>query len=332
MKRIFLIALAIISSSGCYAQINMNSSGKVLLGSGSPDPLYQFYVNGSSYFTCSVAPATPPTHGFSIEPYTSSQLPLIRPYTDNTMYLGNSTSKLKYIYTYNLNVNGVWITSDLKLKENIRPLTGSLNTISKLNPVKFDYKSEFFNNKLCYDKENLMDVMKNISGFIANEVQEVIPKLVEYNKESNSLEINYIGFIPELVQAIKEQQMIIDSLRNDIIELKKMAGINILKSKSASVNTNTDNIHTNTKSSLYQNVPNPFTESTLIKYYLADDVHNAMICIYDMNGRQLKCTLLNLTGYGNITISKGELKAGMYMYTLISNGQVVDTKQMILTD
>ena len=47
-----------------------------------------------------------------------------------------------------------------------------------------------------------------------------------------------------------------------------------------------------------------------------------------------KLELINVTLVmnGNITIKGDELRAGMYMYTLIADGKVIDTKQMILTD
>ena len=83
---------------------------------------------------------------------------------------------------------------------------------------------------------------------------------------------------------------------------------------------------------LYQNSPNPFNASTTIEYYLKENTLNAMINIYDMNGTQLQTIPLDGTGYGNITINGGEYNSGMYLYALIADGQVVDTKQMVLTD
>ncbi|MDR1654211.1 MAG: hypothetical protein LBS01_11320 [Prevotellaceae bacterium] len=38
---------------------------------------------------------------------------------------------------------------------------------------------------------------------------------------------------------------------------------------------------------LYQNAPNPFSENTEIGFYLPQTVSKAILCIYDMNGRQL---------------------------------------------
>lgn len=83
---------------------------------------------------------------------------------------------------------------------------------------------------------------------------------------------------------------------------------------------------------LHQNTPNPFSQTTTLGYSLADNVQKAMICIYNMNGTQLKCIPLSNTTTGSITINGNELKPGMYMYSLITDGQLVDTKRMVLTE
>ena len=56
------------------------------------------------------------------------------------------------------------------------------------------------------------------------------------------------------------------------------------------------------------------------------------IYIYDMQGTQLKKVQLNGKGTEIITVQGSELKAGMYMYTLIVDGKEIATKKMILTD
>ena len=37
-------------------------------------------------------------------------------------------------------------------------------------------------------------------------------------------------------------------------------------------------------------------------------------------------------GAGSVTISGSSLSAGMYVYTLVADGQIVDSKRMILTE
>ncbi|MGM0407862.1 MAG: hypothetical protein ACQERU_07745 [Bacteroidota bacterium] len=54
--------------------------------------------------------------------------------------------------------------------------------------------------------------------------------------------------------------------------------------------------------------------------------------IYKMNTEQLKSIPLHLKGNGNIIIYGNELKAGMYLYALIADEKVIDTKPMVLTD
>ncbi len=57
-----------------------------------------------------------------------------------------------------------------------------------------------------------------------------------------------------------------------------------------------------------------------------------MLCIYDLNGTQLKCYNINQTGDGEQQISAYELVAGIYIYALIVDGQMVESKQMVLTE
>ena len=134
-----------------------------------------------------------------------------------------------------------------------------------------------------------------------------------------------------LIEAIKEQQIQIESLQSEVkncCEVKNTT--KSLKSTSISTSTNdTDNVLT--KNSLYQNSPNPFTENTQIRYFIADEAKNAMLCIFDMQGTLLKSYQALNKGNGEITINGGDFNAGMYMYSLIIDGVEIDTKRMILT-
>ncbi|MGB4414985.1 MAG: T9SS type A sorting domain-containing protein, partial [Paludibacter sp.] len=82
---------------------------------------------------------------------------------------------------------------------------------------------------------------------------------------------------------------------------------------------------------LDKNIPNPFNTSTTIGYYLPTMTANASIYVYDMNGIQLKSYPITEKGKGNVIIQGSELNAGMYLYALIADGKVIDTKRMILT-
>ena len=90
-------------------------------------------------------------------------------------------------------------TSDRRLKNNISKFNEALDTVMKFEGVNFTWKKDK-NNKKQY-------------GFIAQQIQEIIPELVNTD-ENNGLSVNYIGVIPILVEAIKEQQKLINKIIN----------------------------------------------------------------------------------------------------------------------
>jgi len=59
----------------------------------------------------------------------------------------------------------------------------------------------------------------------------------------------------------------------------------------------------------------------------------AMICIYDLTGSQIvRFDLRDRGVISSLTVRGNQLKAGMYIYSLIVDGREIDTKRMILTD
>jgi hypothetical protein len=251
-------------------------------------------------------------------------------------------------WTYKLKVFGAaystsyWQTSDAKLKKDIQNLTNSVQQLEKLRGVTYKMKPLVENEEIIEGGQlSPTDTMpintdttinrgnplpERMYGFIAQEVQKIFPDLV-YEDNDEYFAINYTGFIPLLVEAFKEQQTNIEKMQTEIEELRKQQKSGSLKGGSIN-STNTD-IEENT---LYQNTPNPFSASTKIEYFIIDNVQNAMLNVYNMNGMQLKSIPLHQKGNGNIIINANEFTAGMYMYALIADGKVIDTKRMILTD
>ena len=141
--------------------------------------------------------------------------------------------------------------------------------------------------------------------------------------------------IPILVQAIKEQSSLISNLEGEMQSCCNSKS----SSKTKSYIETESNINTSSVSSvatktikLYQNAPNPFKLSTVINMDIPITVKSAMVCIYDLNGRQLKCLTVNGTGSVSVQIYANELNAGLYHYALIADGALVDTKTMVLTE
>jgi len=88
-------------------------------------------------------------------------------------------------------------TSDINLKENIKPIEDSLNKVLQLNGIEFDWK----------------DNQQPSIGVIAQEVEKVFPSLVKTAKNKS---VNYNGLIGVLIEAVKEQQKQIEELKKII--------------------------------------------------------------------------------------------------------------------
>lgn len=166
-------------------------------------------------------------------------------------------------------------------------------------------------------------------GFLAQELKEIFPGLVDENKEGYYT-VNYIGLIPIITETLKRQKSLLDAQSEKIKELEsRLDKLSTNSMARSSVNTSIiEDIRTN--SFLYQNMPNPFKERTEIKYYLPDNTKEASICLFDMQGQMLETYPVDQR-QSSIIIEGSKLQAGMYLYSLIAEGQIVDTKRMILT-
>ena len=103
-------------------------------------------------------------------------------------------------------------TSDVRLKRNIVPLKNSIEALMQLKPVSYEKK-----NSLTSTEYNIKE-----NGFIAQELQKVMPTLVvEGTDKDKLLSVNYTAIIPVLTKAIQEQQSVISDQHNEIGDLKK---------------------------------------------------------------------------------------------------------------
>jgi len=237
----------------------------------------------------------------------------------STIAYFDTDSSSFFNFNYDVTAGGVFLQSDERFKENIEPVSEVLASLRELEPVTYQLKG----------KRNAGAPRGNAGkdtgryGFLANNVQEVFPELVHTDRDGY-MYVDYIGLIPILVQSINE-------LRAELAELKgekqeddtpmmaaQQAGVDELK---ASLNA----------AKLYQNAPNPWSSETVIRYCLPQTVARADIYIYDMQGAQLKSIPAQGRGESQVTLTARDLKAGMYLYALVADGALVDSKQMILT-
>jgi hypothetical protein len=227
-------------------------------------------------------------------------------------------------------INGVSISnSDEAYKQNIEALDRKLtfNNLLSLRPVSYNLKQRYLEafedgktkQVPLYDEKSDLFQKKHY-GLVAREVQELYPDLV-YTNDEGYLAINYTELIPVLIESLQTLNEKIEHLENNGSLLR-----------SSEQTTGVSGIENLQQAVLYQNAPNPFSQTSAIKYYLPESVKTASLNIYNLQGKQLKQIVIQQRGDNLIEISGSEFPAGIYLYALIADEREVDVKRMILTE
>ncbi len=213
--------------------------------------------------------------------------------------------------------------SDAKLKDNVREETSVLEKISQLKPVTYDYKT--------MRELNLPKGTQH--GFIAQELEKVFPELTKNikkpvfgsdGKTSETFEfksVNYNGLISVLTAGINELNNEVKLLKEEIASLRD--GKSLSRKGLGSLSENTKGMF------MEQNIPNPFADQTTIRYQLPEGTNAAEIMVFDLNGRLIKNYPIN-KNQSEVTIKASEIGSGLFIYSLVQNGQELLSKKMIV--
>jgi len=110
----------------------------------------------------------------------------------NDTYTGDGA-----VNSFTISGGGVFSSSDVRLKTNIKDIPQALDKISKVEGKSYTFKSDH--------KEQIH------FGVIAQDLMKLFPHLVRQN-EDGYLSVNYLELIPVLIEALKEQQSTIQKL------------------------------------------------------------------------------------------------------------------------
>jgi hypothetical protein len=114
------------------------------------------------------------------------------------------------IFPGDITADAYYYSSDKRLKDNVISLgSESLGMIDKLNPVSFTWKEDGSASQ----------------GFIAQEIEQVLPELVKVNSETGMKAVQYGNLTAVLTAGIKEQQKEIERLENKIETLETKLNI-----------------------------------------------------------------------------------------------------------
>lgn len=222
-----------------------------------------------------------------------------------------------------IQVASVYNYSDARAKENVQTLNSGLNTILNLRPVTYTWKTgnseadatlfSASDTPVAYGPEE--DDMTQY-GFLAQEVEEVMPDAVKTDEEGHKL-INYTAIIPVLVQSVQELQGIIDEQNSTITSLK-----NKIVQTTSYVDENPNK--------LISCSPNPTQGEMTFTYELENICTDAYILISDLSGNQ-EMKISNLIGQSSTSKDLGSLRSGIHIATLVVNSKICDSQQIIVS-
>jgi len=262
---------------------------------------------------------------------------------------------------------GQYFPSDTTIKRNVAYFNSGIKVIRQLRPVSYQYNGlGGFDTGGTYIGVIAQNLKRAGATYALR--NEVIVKDTTTHDTANIFAIYGEAVMYTAINAIKEvdsvntvQQNTIDSLRTNLknltisydsvrsVFLSYISCLNSLcgglgvtapHGNGDGTSNNNTNPALNTQEItlsgstgaplLYQNVPNPFSVGTKINYYLPEGTMGANIVFYDTYGNMIKTVQLSQTGNGTLNITPDNLSNGIYSYSLIVNGAVIDTKKMLL--
>lgn len=282
----------------------------------------------------------------------------------NVVAYYNPASNSNFVFNTNLRVNGVNITSDARLKDNVKSLQNPLDILRQLNGVSYTYnlaevkearkqdESKFVSEEKVIDfqagidyseKTTASDFSTSIEsaekinrdkqiqaeidrkeaaeanrrriGFLAQDIQKVLPELVQ-TEEDGMMSIDYIGFIPIIVESIKEMQNTITEQKGQIEYLLDKLGVESKGQLRSSTSSN-DDIDTD-GGKLFN------TLGASVRYRLPANCQQAYLQIFDITGRIVKEIKLDATT-DLANIQSSETGFGTFIYVLITDNRKADT-------
>ena len=112
--------------------------------------------------------------------------------------------------------------SDMRYKKNIQPVTNALNNLLLIHGIYYNWDKEKFSDKGFGDERQI--------GFSAQEVEKLFPEIVKTDINGYK-SIDYTRLTPILVEAVKEQQSLIENQNKKIEQLQQQSQNNELAKK-----------------------------------------------------------------------------------------------------
>jgi uncharacterized Rossmann fold enzyme len=251
-------------------------------------------------------------------------------YTNMDVFQVNNGTQPSQNGTYKLLVDGdvgatgyIW-TSDKTLKTDIKEIQNPNSIILGLEGKTYKWNDEYRN-------ESGADGGTQY-GFLAQDMEKVFPSAV-VKSASGRYGVKYAAVIPVLVESqkalIKENEELkkeVNTMKERLYAIEKYLSDNGAK---AIPTISNQIVLSSDKDVLFDATPNPTTGNASISYILSKQYNSAEIKFFAGEGKAVQTVKLDAKkGPGTINVSFGDLPSQIYLFSLIIDGQVFDTKKI----
>lgn len=249
---------------------------------------------------------------------------------------GEGTTNSAYFTGVAINNQPPLFGSDQQFKSNVTDDVPGLDVLQVLAPKAYNYQTEEFPNMHFGEGVHF--------GFIAQEVQEVLPNIVHtvskptirdedgeiISEGLEHLAMDYTALIPILIKSVQEQQAMIAAQQEQIELLTSMVSDCCTNNDAKSLSPNAPSHQGDSnhgfkldveRPALDQNIPNPFTHATRITFRLPQPTF-ARLKVVNANGHLIDVLAEGQMPEGEYHVNwNGEhLAPGTYLYVLEANG------------
>ena len=252
---------------------------------------------------------------------------------------GNAQVRIGNEFVTDIGGHVSWSTlSDGRYKKEIKEDIAGLEFINKLRPISYTVDEAALADALNIPDSvttQLQAGRKPVvrqTGFVAQEVEAIIKKgNYSFNavntpqNDSDHYSIRYAEFVVPLVKAVQELTAKLAAQETELSALKKQLEISKNEGERAIDHPQ------HQRAALQQNNPNPFSVATEISVSLPENVDQANLTFYTLEGKQLKVLPLLHRGDFSVQLKSSEFTNGLYIYALIADGKMIDTKRLMIT-
>ena len=220
-----------------------------------------------------------------------------------------------------------------KNTQTLRPINSALDGIASANPFMYIVRTQVpgigtgvvpdsatLTGTVAPTSDPVVSFGKSYYALDVNAVKQSFPALIIKDAQGNEY-VNYTQLVPILVQAIKE-------LKTELDDLKEAVAASGTRKVNAATNIATNTLDEG-RGSISQNSPNPFTGQSTVRVSVPDDASDAYVDILTLNGTSVKRIPVS-NGLSEVSLSSFEFAPGTYLYTLVVNGKVSETRRMIV--